>query len=349
MFEQNVQFEIDLYIRNLGQELDVQGLSPNRIEEIVREARCHLDEAMECAGAKNATDARRVLAEFGKAKRMAAQHGAEMNRPRKEKFLWPAAVLLFLMTFHEGFWTTHIWHYVTVSLWVGSALFFWFGFRGRKPIVSQFVVCMVAFVAVQTAWNTALTVPTVFTSGEILPVGIREVEHETALLQQTQTKLEAGVTEIQQGMRLFTESNKDRAVPSTFRYGTGYWVPEGIRELQLSIPASELHPSLHVGTWEEAVKEWTGKGNFAGPVDAIRISRADQSMIRSGFENLAWIQHQPITVRAAIAYIASLRRAGVYLALALVTANSGWLFWQLTYLLRVSRRRRGIQARFEIG
>jgi hypothetical protein len=343
MFEPEVQLELDIYIRTLRHELDAQGLASPQIDEIAQEVRCHLGEAMECSEAQTAAQARRVLAEFGTAKRLATQHGVELNRPRKNNLIWPVAVLLFLLTFHQGFLDSHIPHYGALSLWVGGALLFWFGFRGRKPILSQFVFCITAYVAVQTVWNTAVTVPTVFTSGDIQAVGIRQIDNEKALLQKSHASLQAAVTQIHQGMLVFTKANEGMGVPKDLMYGGGYWTPEGIRELHLSIPAAEIDSSFHVKTWDEAVKAWS-PASFSGPIDAIRICRVDQQTLGSGLESLEWIQRQPISVRAAISFYASLFHRGIgYLIFSLTTANAGWLIWKLLYAIRVNRRRRQIQ------
>lgn len=136
-----------------------------------------------------------------------------------------------------------------------------------------------------------------------------------------------------QGRAVFANGNASRVVPEMFSYQGKYLLPEAVPWLTDGLEPAYLDQSLQTRSWYEAVRKWNaphfspaGLNEVDRDLEEIPYNIAND---QRSLDYIKWIQAQPLTTQFALDAIMP-AQALVWVAMAIIPTNLGWLLWIFT-------------------
>lgn len=347
MLETVDSYLIDGYLAELRKELTVYGLDEAVRTETLNEARQHLEEAVEQAEPERAEDVQALLKQFGSPRAMAKALAREASVRRKGRFLWPCvglAVLQLPYVFDVAFprvFGNSIW-LGTVILAASLVFMSVCGFLARRPLVGQFLAFFLGLVVFWTAWYSATSYPMDLglSAGYVHPVARADYSKRMADMAARRDR-ELQVPKLMEAGTAAFLAGRPSEIPSTFKYGDKYWLPEGIHE----VFAYQLDPKgrsvlLTTDSFSKAQTAWTAYNGTETEPESIAKRAKDMANVMSISMNyLKWVKEQPLSVQIPLNLKMTTARSIPLCLISLMFTNLGWGLWLVSrWMGRVRRR-----------
>jgi|GEM_PF-5729387 len=345
-------WQVENFVSDLEHELRIEGVAEDNVPIIKEEIRSHLYDAVETQNPTTPSGMRKLLEEFGAAKKLARALANELESAKpKRMFLWPAALvavvaLLFaLITFPVLPWPHHLWSGSIVLFFAMPVGLFLLGYRARRPLVGQFIALGAGWTIMMSLFWLATSVPETCFAGDSLrfqeAVRRAEMDSEIAKQQSYIDRLSLAARRLEAGQAYF--NNPIGLPPADLVVGKRLLLPNGVRDQAMGAQAAG---PADIGSLDGQADagwgmDWKTK-RYDGRTWAETFRDEDLQEInerQAALDSLKVTSRAPWPVQLAgdvrIAWSICLR----FVAFAAVLTNLGWLAWFLLRAIRRERRR----------